>query len=75
MTPAEVAKAAVGLGELGVEALFDALLPNLPIVQLINLANKVASFIEAKSRPEQIKDAEDAIIAANDLAEAEATRK
>lgn len=74
MTPSEVAEAAIGLGEAGLEALFGALLPKLPIVSLINLANKVAALIEAKSRPEQVQDAENAIIAADDLAEAEAVK-
>ena len=74
MTPEEMAQAAIGLGEAGLEALFGALLPKLPIVQLINLTNKVAALIEAKSRPEQVSDAEQTIIAADDLAEAEAVK-
>lgn len=75
MTPEQVAEAAIGLGEAGLEALFNALLPKLPIVQLINFTNHVAALIEAKSRPEQVADAEAAIIAADDLAEAAATQK
>lgn len=59
----------LAVGSVGLTAVLDKLLPQLPVEQLVKIADKLAAAILAKSPAEQVHDAEDAIEAEGDIEE------